>query len=521
MHWRIPGLLLLAGLVLPAVAGTETIVGLSDGDRAARQANDLRAVTVYRQGIARLLAFVEQRTDLFPAARPSGPRLLGERERETVRATWKALLDYTLALDALERYHGDFHLMLPARERALSHRVTYAAFLAKYRFALDFIRRVEHDPKLAIILNDAVPELGLPAGSYDRFKFRFLNVLTATRFAALNAISKTLPAAEAASVSAAIAEDEKIIWQAGQGEGGRLTAANALNVIQKTGFQLFFPVQAGVSEWMGDARVHRVHRSLISPAQVMALQKKMLPGDVMLQRREWYVSNVGLPGFWSHAALYIGTADERRRFMAADPAVQQWVRAQGEASGDFEKLLERRYPEAYALSLKGQEHGHVPRVIEAISEGVSFTTLEHSADADSLVTLRPRVSKLEVARAILRSFRYSGRPYDFNFDFQTDATLVCTELVYKAYEPGDGYRGVRLQLEEMVGRTAIPANSIARQFHEEFGTPRQQFDLVIFLDGQEKRRLAVEAGVDEFRQSWRRPKWHIVTQDLSTRRAAP
>lgn len=521
MRRRILGLLFLGGLVFPAMAGPESISALRAVDRAARQANDLRAVTVYRQGIARLLAFVEQRTDLFPAARPEGPRLLGERERETVRTAWKTLLDYYLALDALEQYHGDFHLMLSASDRARSHRVTYAAFLAKYRFGLDFIRRVENDPKLAIILNDAVPELGLPAGSYDRFKFRFLNVLTATRFAALNAVGKTLPAAEAASVSTAIAEDEKRIWAAGQGEGGRLTAANAVNVIQKTGFQLFFPVQAGVSEWMGDAKVHRVHRSLISPAQVAGMQKKMRPGDVMLQRREWYVSNVGLPGFWSHAAFYMGTAGERRQFFADDPAVVQWVRVQGEASGDFEKLLERRYPKVYALSLQAQEHGRAPRVIEAISEGVSFTTLEHSADADALVTLRPRVSKVDVARAIERSFRYSGRPYDFNFDFQTDATLVCTELVYKAYEPGEGFRGVRLQLEEMVGRTAIPANSIARQFHEEFGTPRQQFDMVVFLDGQEKRRQAVEAGVDEFRKSWRRPKWHVITQDLKIVRTAP
>lgn len=521
MYRRTLGLLLLAALVSPAVAWAESIATLKDAERAARQVNDLRAVTVYRQGIARLLAFVEQRHDLFPAARPNGPRLLGERERETVRTAWKALLDYTLALDALERYHGDFHLMLSAGDRARSHRVTYAAFLAKYRFGLDFIRRVENDPKLAIILNDAVPELGLPAGSYDRFKFRFLNVLTATRFAALNAVGKTLPAAEAAPLSAAIAEDEKRIWAAGQGEGVPLTAANAVNVIQKAGFQLFFPVQAGVSEWMGDAKVHRVHRALISPAQVVALQKKMLPGDVMLQRREWYVSNVGLPGFWSHAALYIGTADERHRFFDGDVSMQQWVRAQGEASGNFEKLLARRYPKAYAQSLQAQEHGHVPRVIEAISEGVSFTTLEHSADADALVTLRPRVPKVDVARAILRSFRYSGRPYDFNFDFQTDATLVCTELIYKAYEPGEGFRGVRLQLEEMVGRTAIPANSIARQFHEEYGTPRQQFDMVIFLDGQEKRRLAVEADVGEFRRSWRRPKWHVVTQDLKSATVAP
>lgn len=83
----------------------------------------------------------------------------------------------------------------------------------------------------------------------------------------------------------------------------------------------------------------------------------------------------------------------------------------------------------------------------------------------------------------------------------------------------DGARATR-QANDLRAVT-VYRMGIARQFHEEFGTPRQQFDLVIFLDGREKRRLAVEAGVDEFRQSWRRPKWHVVTQNLNTGRAAP
>jgi hypothetical protein len=295
-----------------------------------------------------------------------------------------------------------------------------------------------------------------------------------------------------------------------------LTAANAVNVLKKMGHRVTFPVQTGISAWMGDTKVLRQDRSLISAAQIAALPPRLEPGDVLLQRREWYMSNVGLPGFWSHAALYIGTPEERRAVFG-DPEVRRWVVAQGEASGDFEALLHNLYPQAYPAALRPQEEGHAPRVLEAISEGVVFTTLEHSASADSMVALRPRLASTEKAQAILRAFRYVGRPYDFDFDFQTDSALVCTELVYKAYEPAPGYRGLYLRLEEIVGRTAIPANAIARQLDDELRAGAPQFEMVLFLDGQEKLGKAVESGIDEFRRSWRRPKWHVIAQGRAAR----
>jgi hypothetical protein len=60
-----------------------------------------------------------------------------------------------------------------------------------------------------------------------------------------------------------------------------------------------------------------------------------------------------------------------------------------------------------------------------------------------------------------------------------------------------------------MGRTAIPANSIAHQFAED---PSGQLAMVLFLDGQERRGTAVEASVEEFRRSWQRPKWHVLVQ---------
>ena len=152
-------------------------------------------------------------------------------------------------------------------------------------------------------------------------------------------------------------------------------------------------------------------------------------------------------------------------------------------------------------------------MLEAISEGVSFTSIEHSAAADSLVALRPRLTKAERAQALLRAFGYAGRPYDFDFDFQTDAALVCTELIYKSYEPASGFKGVRMIPSEIVGRLAIPANDIARTFDADAGTPNAQWDMVIFLDGIARGKTARVSTEAQFRKSWLRPKWHILLSD--------
>src|SRR5262249_43382254 len=154
-----------------------------------------------------------------------------------------------------------------------------------------------------------------------------------------------------------------------------------LKVVQNGAQTAWLPLQQGVSEWMGHTKVHRLNQSLISRAQIEKLQPKLEPGDVLLERREWYLSNIGLPGFWSHAAPYIGTAEDRRAFFT-DTATRAWVKQQGETSGDLETLLLARYPAA-SQSASGRQEGDPVRIIEAIGEGVSFKTLEHSAACDS------------------------------------------------------------------------------------------------------------------------------------------
>ena len=494
-----------------ALADVAPLTGLSPEEVRIRCENDLRSAAIYREGLSSVLQFAGERPDLFPVARREELRLLPRDEKAVALAAWQSLLDYNMALDSLARYHAPFYNLKGKPQKVRSFTVRYAVFLAQYRFAMDFINLAENNPPLDTILNDPMPELGLREGTYAKYKLRFLNVARATEFVALNSVARLYGEAEDETTRAAIAEDKAAIWRMGRGKGELLTLANGLNILKKAGFDVYLPVQTGISEWMGDTKVLRKGSTLVSQEQIAEALPQLRPGDVMFTRREWYLSNVGLPGFWPHAALYIGTPEERQRSFAGDE-VAEWVRARGRPDGDFEALLRQRHPEAYALCTKPQELGHVPRVLEAMGEGVIFTSIEHSAAADSWCVLRPRLPAREKAIALLRAFGYSGRPYDFNFDFMTDSALVCTELVYKSYETSGEMRGLDLPLLTVLGRKVTPANEIVRQFDADYGTERQQFDLILFLDGHERRGRAAPGSLAEFRRSHLRPKWHVLVQ---------
>ncbi len=496
-------------------------LSICTGDSSARSApdpafrkqiaTDIRIFDLLRGNLKQAADFARSRPELFNPPREKKNGLLSRQDKMAVWTTWSGVLDSLAGLDGIRREHRKFDLFKDKDRRSTSFALANASFLSSYRYALEIIALADRNPALDTILNEEVPELGIPSGTFNSFKFRFLNVAIASEFAALQVIASTYGNGPA-ELQSAIAEDSRIIWDMGKGKGPALTLKNALAVVQKTGFAAWFPLQKGVSEWMGDTKVARPHKHLISARQIEEMGKRLQPGDILFERHEWYLSNLGLPGFWTHVALHIGTADERRAFFN-DIEVQQWVKEQGVGDGDFEILLRQRYPVAYDNSRISKFDNRPVRILEAISEGVSFTSLEYTGSADSIGVIRPRLGKLEKAKAIVRAFHYSGRPYDFNFDFQTDSSLVCSELVFKAYEPGDGTKGVRFPVSEVMGRKVSTPNGMVRQFDEQAGTAAAQADFVLFLDGFEKEKRAVESTPEQFRTSWQRPNWHILIQD--------
>ena len=490
-------------------AAAESITESPDAHMAAYEA-DLAAFKRLRGNLSRLTADIKKRPDLFGPRPEEDLRLLQPEKRYQIQALWYPVLDNYLAMDRLAEKHMGFYQLQDKMERQRSFHLARGLFLTQYRMALDLIAQLEQNPLVDTILNEGDETLGLPRGGYAHFKYQYLNVIKAGNYAAVEAVALGYGVSSDTQLAQWAKADSRIILEAGKGPGALMTFKNGLLIVQRTGYKAWFPVQKGVAEWMGHTKVYRPYTYLISPEQVKALSTEILPGDILLERREWYMTNVGIPGFWTHAALYIGSSAQRRAFSKL-PEVKEWLEQQ--QAENIDDLIEKRYPAAYADLQKPYNDGRLPRVIEAIASGVTLTSLSHSAGCDSLAVLRPRMSAADRAAAVVRAMRYYAKPYDYSFDFASDTSLVCTELVVKAYLPGDGKQGLALPVENLMGRMLTPANTFARQFDRTFGRPEQQLDLVAFLDGIEKEKLAVESDIKTFRQSWQRPKWHILIQD--------
>jgi hypothetical protein len=211
------------------------------------------------------------------------------------------------------------------------------------------------------------------------------------------------------------------------------------------------------------------HRGLISPEQLNELRPDLRPGDILIERRNWYISNSLLPGFWPHAALYLGSYDEL---------------------AELGVVVDERAAPHMADYQAQDEMGHDFAVIEAIGEGVVFTSLEHSVgEADAVAILRPNLTDAEMREALSRALSHRGKGYDFDFDFQTTDRLVCTELIFRTYD------GI-LQLPEMrsiMGQPRLAAVDYVGMWANELGASEPQLGLVTFLDFDEANQRAVEA----------------------------
>jgi hypothetical protein len=242
----------------------------------------------------------------------------------------------------------------------------------------------------------------------------------------------------------------------------------------------WYRASSAVSTLIGDTKIRAPHghAGLISPELLATLKPRLRPGDILIERRNWYLSNAFLPGYWPHSALYVGTAADLRGLgLETDPRVAKHLEA-------FSRL---------------DAEGHMPCFIEAVSEGVVFTSAEHSiGEADSVAVLRPRLKPEQIREVIGVAFSHAGKPYDFDFDFFSGDKLVCTELVYRACG-----NLIDFPLVEILGRKTLPALEIVRHWASPAGATQLEF--VAFLDGDEVTGTCVERDAEALKASISRP----------------
>jgi uncharacterized protein YycO len=455
--------------------------------------------------------FAGENKALLKAERPEDLRA---EDRHRIREIWWSFFEPMLAIDELKsRYTGWYgidYVKYPGLH-ARAYGLAFAALCGQVYGGLTLLRSIEGSKLAPTLFDEAMPELGLPAGTFretrallGRAQDHSLVPVGQEWFAQY--IEPHLRSGPVGQKITALVVSRRADAAGEIGTAAmKPTAGNAIDIVKSEAFVRWFPLQKNVAEWAGDTRVAPEKRRLISDAQIEAMKPSMKPGDILVERRNWYISNIGLPGFWPHAALYVGTQDEIREEFDGDASVTAKL-----GMKMSEKLASKRAGVWKEIG-ETDPGGHHRTVLEAVSEGVVTSSLEHTCGADYVAVLRPRLPKAEVAAAIDRAMSYFGRPYDFNFNFSTDDEVVCSELVIKAYEPsGEGAKGVTVPWVTVAGRRAVPPTEIVRLFGATMSREDRQLDFVYFLDGKEKQHAAVVADADELARSADRPKWDIV-----------
>jgi len=158
----------------------------------------------------------------------------------------------------------------------------------------------------------------------------------------------------------------------------------------------------------------------VSSEVIKNIRYQLQPGDVFVTRHDDAMSNLFLPGFWPHSALWLGGED-------AD-------------------------------------------ILEAKKDGVLYRNIEDTLQVDAFVVIRPRLTEAQIDRALKRARTHAGKLYDFIFDFRTTDRLVCTEVIYRTYH-GIGPIDFDLKLE--AGRYCLSAEELLNQ-----GLEQRSFEVV-------------------------------------------
>ena len=409
-------------------------------------------------------------------ARDRGYFTPGEEEE-----TRHLLVSYWQARNAL--YDLVLSLRREADGRAAQGRAAFLVGFAGAVLLVDaarFLRETFDDsPVVRAKLNEPDPHFGIPTGVYDTVQ----QSLTDPRHAwDLYQGMKLYRARESvfreqateASLAPVLAVIDRLGPRIDVPPGRYLLARFWVRVRQMlTGLRrdaigrAMYAIQEAASRMVSDLSTDPCHEPAL-PADVgEAIRAMARPGDVFITRKEHVLTNYFLPGYWPHAALYLGDAAalEKMGIREHENVRPRWSQLVSVAPG---------------------EPG---RVLEALKDGVRIRSLASPLANDALVVLRPQLSAADVASALARGMFHEGKPYDFDFDFTRSDRLVCTEVVYRSY---DGVGGIRFSLTPRAGRMTLAAEDLLQMAQN-----RTHFEPVAAFAPAHAPRLVTGQAVDE------------------------
>jgi hypothetical protein len=444
-------------------------------------------------------------------------RGLSPEEREQLKRDWDVFLGAAIASEEVTEVHKYFPQIsfFSARElQAQSFTISYALYMKKFVYFHKIITAVDDNAEVRAVLNEHSRAFG-SKGSYSDVVGRYLAGNSLLRrnvgyvyHTFVTPHPEAVDSPEYQILLEVSADTHRYVFS------HMFSQLSMRSVVYRQQFgdtigDTWLPVQKTVFvDTIGNVHVSDRKEKLITIDDITTMKRALLPGDIFVARKNWYASNVGIPGFWAHAGIYTGSLDELNVYFA-DIFPREYA---GVTYASFEEFLARVYPSVHETYSVKDMYGYAPSVIESETRGTRIQSIEHSASVDYFGVVRAQIPKEDVLASLVRAYAHFGKPYDYRFDMRTADEIFCSELVSDAFVALSGKRGIQLPRSVVSGMEIVTPNNIIAKFAKEVGTPGAELAFVYFIDGNEESGRAIVASEAEFIKTHERPKFSFMLE---------
>ena len=133
------------------------------------------------------------------------------------------------------------------------------------------------------------------------------------------------------------------------------------------------------------------------------VEGKLTPGDILVERTPFRLTDKLIPGYWGHIAVYIGNENDLKSMGIWDDINSTYQ----------QNILEGKL------------------IVEALRDGVQLNSVAHFLNVDDLAIMHDGNETLEEKTARIKLvIKQLGKAYDFEYDIEDNSKIVCSELVY-------------------------------------------------------------------------------------------
>lgn len=158
---------------------------------------------------------------------------------------------------------------------------------------------------------------------------------------------------------------------------------------------------------------------------------RLQPLDIIVERSPFALTDMTIPGHWTHPAIWLGTEKQLRDLGIWDHDVIK----------PYQKMIK-----------EGRN------VLEALRPGIQINPLMSYFNTDEILHMRvPGIlkDKKRMLAVYERGLSHFGQKYDFNFDSQSTDVIVCSELIFMAF--GD----ITWPADRVMGRHSVTPDNVA------------------------------------------------------------